>query len=135
MFVTYGLSEAGPRVATLLPSDFQRRPESVGRPLPGVEAKVVDAEGRPRAAGEEGELVLRTPSVMSGYFGDEGQTAAVLRDGWLLTGDVVRMDEDGFIFIVGRKSREFKINGKKVPPRPIEESGSSSIPSSSRASS
>ena len=104
----YGLTEGG--VATLNPLD---RPKSgsIGRPLPGVEIRLAD----------DGELFLRSPAVFSGYYNDEASTAAVLQDGWLATGDIAEVDEEGYIYITGRKKELIvSSNGKKIYPARIE---------------
>src|SRR6185437_9340134 len=79
-----------------------RKPGSVGLPMPDVDCKIVDIETGTREveAGEPGELCLRGPNLMDGYWKRPEETAAVLRDGWLYTGDIVRMDEDGYFSVV-----------------------------------
>lgn len=95
---------------------------SIGRPLPGVELRVVDPESnRELAAGEDGILLVKGTSVMSGYLGLEKKSAELLSDGWYVTGDVVRVDEDGYVWIAGRLSRFSKIGGEMVPHGQVEE--------------
>ena len=120
-YITYGLTEAGPRVSTLAPQFIESRPQSVGQALPGVEVSVVDGMGRPCPPGETGEVAVRTPSLMNGYFQDEGKTAERVRDGRLLTGDVGRLDSDGFLCLLGRRDGEFKFRGRRVHPGYIEQ--------------
>ena len=104
----YGLTEGG--VVTLNPIG-RPRAGSIGLPLPGAELKIA----------EDGELLIRGEMVFSGYYKDPGSTAAVLRDGWLHTGDVAEIDKDGFIWITGRKKELIvSSNGKKVYPSRIE---------------
>jgi acyl-[acyl-carrier-protein]-phospholipid O-acyltransferase/long-chain-fatty-acid--[acyl-carrier-protein] ligase len=98
------------------------KPGSVGHPIPGVAARVVDREtGVPLPPGEEGLLLVKGPSMMTGYLHAPDRTAEVIRDGWYVTGDIVRIDEDGFIFITDRLSRFSKIGGEMVPHVRIEE--------------
>lgn len=116
----YGLSEASPVVA-LNPLYGLRKPGSVGLPLPGVEVKIVDEEDREVPAGEVGELVVRGPNVMVGYHNLPEETAGALRGGWLHTGDMARLDEDGYIYIVDRKKDMIILGGFNVYPREVEE--------------
>lgn len=104
----YGLTEGG--VATLNPVNAPR-PGSIGKLLPGVEARIA----------EDGELLLKSPCLFSGYFKDPASTAAVLRDGWLYTGDIAEVDPDGYYYITGRKKELIvSSNGKKIYPARIE---------------
>jgi acyl-CoA synthetase (AMP-forming)/AMP-acid ligase II len=119
--ITYGLTEAGPRVSTLSPPHFGTMPQSVGRALPGVEIAILNPAGRSCPRGETGEVAVRTPSVMNGYFRDDARTAERLRDGWLLTGDFGRLDAAGFLTLLGRRDREFKFRGRRVHPGYIEQ--------------
>ena len=97
-------------------------PGTVGQPLPGVAARVVDPETRePLPHGQEGLLLVNGANVMIGYLADAEATAEVLRDGWYVTGDIARVDEDGFITITDRLSRFTKIGGEMVPHLKIEE--------------
>jgi len=116
----YGLTEASP-VASFSRLDMPQKPGSIGIPIPRVEAKVVDEAGRELPRGMVGELLLRGENVMRGYYKDEAATAQVLRDGWLSTGDLARMDEDGYIFITGRKKRMIITSGFNVYPREVED--------------
>lgn len=116
----YGLSEASP-VVSFNPVEGERRPGSVGRPLPGVEAKVLLESGAGAPAGEIGELAVRGPNVMAGYFERPEETAAAMRGEWLLTGDLARLDDDGYIYIVGRRKEMLIYRGMNVYPREVEE--------------
>ena len=100
----YGLTEAAP-VTHTTPRLGERKFGSIGVPIPDVDAKIVDLETGTRdlPVGETGELVLRGPNLMDGYYQRPEETALVLRDGWLYTGDVARMDEDGYFYIVDRR--------------------------------
>ncbi len=118
----YGLTEASP-VTHCNPIAGQRRSRCIGLPVPDTGARVVDFETglRPLPAGEEGELQVKGPQVMRGYWNQEAETAAVLRDGWLSTGDLVRMDEEGFFYILDRKKDMIKSGGMNVYPREVDE--------------
>jgi long-chain acyl-CoA synthetase len=114
----YGLTETSP-VATLNP--FQRpKREAIGVPVPGTDVRFVDGDGRDVAAGEVGELWVKGPQVMQGYWGRPEETAQVLRDGWLATGDIAKMDEDGYIQIVDRKKDMILVSGFNVYPNEVE---------------
>jgi acyl-[acyl-carrier-protein]-phospholipid O-acyltransferase/long-chain-fatty-acid--[acyl-carrier-protein] ligase len=125
----YGTTELSPLVAVNIPpsrssGDFQveLKEGTVGRPVPGVAAKVVHTEtGKELGTNEAGMLCIKGPNVMLGYLGREDLTAEVLRDGWYKTGDIALIDEDGFIQITGRESRFSKIGGEMVPHIKIEE--------------
>ncbi|MBC7246462.1 MAG: long-chain fatty acid--CoA ligase [Actinobacteria bacterium] len=116
----YGLTEAAP-VVTMQPLDGPYKIGSIGVPVEGVEVKVVDEEGRELSRGEVGELIVRGPNVMKGYYNKPEETEKVLRDGWLHTGDMVYMDNDGYLFIVGRKKDLIIRGGFNIYPREIEE--------------
>jgi long-chain acyl-CoA synthetase len=115
----YGLTEATCR-ATFNPVDGGHRPGSAGLAI-GNELRVADAAGHALGAGEIGEIHLRGANVMAGYFRDPAATAAVLRDGWLRTGDLARRDDDGFVWIVDRASDLIIRGGENVYPREIDE--------------
>jgi long-chain acyl-CoA synthetase len=115
----YGLTEAGP-ICTLSRIHSDQRPESIGTTIPGVEARILDGGGRDAARGDVGELLFRGVNVMKGYHEDEKATADVIRDGWLHTGDLARMDEDGYIYLTGRKKRMVITSGFNVYPREVE---------------
>jgi len=118
----YGLTEAGP-VTHLNPYYQDRPPGSMGLPFPSTLAKIVDAEeGRRDLPPEEvGELVVQGPQVMSGYWQQPEETALVLRDGWLFTGDLAKMDENGYFYIIDRKKDLIIDGGFKIYPREVEE--------------
>jgi acyl-[acyl-carrier-protein]-phospholipid O-acyltransferase/long-chain-fatty-acid--[acyl-carrier-protein] ligase len=125
----YGATELSPIAAGNVPirragehPEWTAREGTVGRPIPGVSAKTVHPDsGEDLPRGEAGRLLVSGPNVMLGYLHDEKQTAAVIRDGWYVTGDVARIDDDGFITITGRESRFSKIGGEMVPHVQIEE--------------
>ena len=119
----YGLSETAPS-AISTPPFLPRKLGSVGIPLPGTEARIV--EETPSgivdvSVGEAGELILRGPQVMKGYWKRPGDTEMVLKDGWLFTGDIAKMDEDGYFYILDRKNDIIIASGYNVYPREIEE--------------
>ncbi|HSG05228.1 MAG TPA: AMP-binding protein, partial [Nitrospiria bacterium] len=100
-----------------------RKKGSIGFPFPGTDARVVDQENRKRVLkpGEVGELAVRGPQVMQGYWNKKDETRNVLQDGWLYTGDMAKMDEEGYFYIVDRKKDMIKTKGENVYPREIEE--------------
>jgi long-chain acyl-CoA synthetase len=98
-----------------------QRPGSVGRAMPGVELAILDLDGHPVPAGSDGEVCARGPGVMQGYWKDAEQTAHALRDGWLHTGDIGRLDEDGYLFIVDRMKDLIIRGGFNVYPRDVED--------------
>jgi long-chain acyl-CoA synthetase len=116
----YGLTEAGPVVSAHRLSG-ERRLGSVGQPIPGVEVTVVDDQDRALAAGDIGEVCVRSPAVMLGYHGMPEETARVLRHGWLHTGDMGRLDADGYLYIVERKKDLIIRGGFNIYPREVEE--------------
>jgi long-chain acyl-CoA synthetase len=117
----YGLTEAGP-VTHANPLYGLRKVGSIGVPIPNTDAKIVDlVSGQVVAANQVGELVVKGPQVMQGYWQDEPGTAAVLQDGWLFTGDVAVMDEDGYFKIISRKRDTIVSGDYTVYPRDVEE--------------
>ena len=118
----FGLSEA-PVVVTANPLVGLRKIGSIGVPVPDVEARIMDAEigDKEMPLGEVGELVISGPQVMKGYWNRPEETEMVLHNGWLYTGDLARMDEDGFFFIVDRKKDMIIAGGFNIYPRDIEE--------------
>jgi len=116
----YGLTEASP-VTHCNPLYGERRLGSVGLPLPGVDAKVVDEEGKEVPLGEVGELIVKGPNVMKGYWNRPEETQKALKDGWLFTGDLARMDQDGYFYIVDRKKDMIIAGGYNIYPREVEE--------------
>ncbi len=118
----YGLSEAAP-VSHANTFFGRRKPGSVGFPIPNTDAKIVDAEdGRTvMKPGESGEILIRGPQVTSGYWNRADETAQVLKDGWLYTGDIGIMDEEGFFYIVDRKKDMIIAGGYNIYPREIDE--------------
>jgi long-chain acyl-CoA synthetase len=119
LFEGYGLTESSAAATACSPG--ANRPGSVGRALPHARIAVVDPDGKPVPAGEVGEVCIGGDGVMLGYWHEEGMTAEVLRDGWLHTGDLGRLDEDGFLFIVDRKKDLIIRSGFNVYPRDVED--------------
>jgi long-chain acyl-CoA synthetase len=120
----YGLTEAGPVThVNPLDSPEKNRPGSIGIPISDTICKVVDAESGDRelSPSEEGELVVKGPQVMLGYWRMRNETNLALKDGWLFTGDIVTMDRDGYFRIVDRKKDVINVSGFKVWPREVEE--------------
>jgi acyl-[acyl-carrier-protein]-phospholipid O-acyltransferase/long-chain-fatty-acid--[acyl-carrier-protein] ligase len=125
----YGCTELSPIAAVSVrhqetPSGLQlgHKPGSIGRPIPGVAARIVHPETfEPLGPGADGLLLIKGANVMVGYLGRPELTAEVIRDGWYVTGDIARMDEDGFLTITDRLSRFSKIGGEMVPHVRIEE--------------
>jgi long-chain acyl-CoA synthetase len=120
-FVMYGQTEATSRLSYLPPAMLKEKLGSLGRGIPVVELKVVDDQGRSICAYETGEILARGKNVMLGYFEDQESTNNTIKNGWLYTGDLAIIDEDGYIFINARKKEIIKIGGKRVSPKEIEE--------------
>lgn len=116
----YGMTEASPvtHLGFLAPELY--RPESVGMPVAQTDCRVVDEKGDDVAAGEIGELVMRGPQFMQGYWKSPDATAAVLRDGWYWSGDIVRVDDDGFYYVVDRRKEMIKYKGFSIAPAEVE---------------
>jgi long-chain acyl-CoA synthetase len=122
LYEGYGLTEASPTTHST-PTLAKRKIGSIGLPYPSTECKIVDLETGTREVplGEDGELCVRGPQVMKGYWNRPDETAIALRDGWLYTGDVARMDEDGFFYIVQRKKDMIIVSGFNVYPNEVED--------------
>ena len=117
----YGLTEASP-VTHCNPIYGERKSGSIGLPLPDTECSIVDIiTGAEIQTGETGEIAIRGPQIMKGYWNNEKETEMVLKNGWLFTGDIGRMDEDGFFYIVDRKKEMIISGGYNIYPREIEE--------------
>ncbi|MGA2371065.1 MAG: class I adenylate-forming enzyme family protein [Candidatus Korobacteraceae bacterium] len=116
----YGMTEASPvtHIGFLAPELY--KPESVGMPVAQTDCRVVDEKEQDVAPGEIGELVMRGPQFMLGYWKSPDATAAVLRDGWYWTGDIVRVDEDGFYYVVDRRKEMMKYKGFSIAPAEVE---------------
>lgn len=122
LYEGYGLTETSPTTHST-PTLARRKPGSIGLTYPATEAKIVDLENGTEEVplGQEGELCIRGPQVMKGYWNRPDETAIALRDGWLYTGDVARMDEDGYFYIVQRKKDMIIVGGFNVYPNEVED--------------
>jgi len=114
----YGLTETSP-VATLNPFHRSKR-DAIGVPVPGTDVRLVDNDGHDVPSGAAGELWVKGPQVMQGYWQRPDETARALRDGWIATGDIARMDEDGYLYIVDRKKDMILVSGFNVYPNEVE---------------
>jgi long-chain acyl-CoA synthetase len=121
MYQGYGLTEASPVISANVPE--RHKMGSSGSVLPGLELRICDSQGRDLPRGRRGEIVVRGENVMAGYWKNERATKETVRDGWLYTGDVGYLDDDGFLFVLGRqKSLLIGHDGEKFSPEGIEES-------------
>jgi len=118
--VMYGQTEATARLSWLPPEVYDRRKGSMGKGIPGVELKVVNEKGEPIKPGETGEVIARGDNIMMGYFADEEGTKNAIRNGWLYTGDLGTVDEDGYIYLTARSKEIIKVRGKRISPKEIE---------------
>lgn len=119
-YVMYGQTEATARLSFLPPEFLKSKMGSIGKGIPGVTLKVLNEQNKLVEVGEVGELVVKGDNVMSGYFKDPDGTNEVLKDGWLYTGDMATIDQDGFIYLTARKKEILKVGGKRVSPKEIE---------------
>ena len=116
----YGLTETSPMITLVEPQKAQGKMGSIGRAVPGVEVKIVDEAGKEVPIGEPGEIITRGPHVMKGYFRKPAETAARIRDGWLYTGDVGKMEADGYYYHLGRRDDMIITGGLNVYPAEVE---------------
>jgi len=121
IFDCFGQTESNALVSMLRPSDAERKVASVGRALPFVEIRVVDDQDRDVAVGEVGEAVYRGPAIMKEYYNNPEATAQAFRNGWFHSGDAVRQDEEGFFYVVDRKTDMIISGGENIYPAEIEE--------------
>jgi long-chain acyl-CoA synthetase len=115
----YGLTEAAP-VCSFTRRGMLQKPGSIGTAIPDAIIKIVDETGHELPRGEIGELIIHGKNVMKGYYKDEAATASVIKDGWLYTGDLGKMDQDDYIFLTGRKKRMIITSAFNVYPREVE---------------
>ncbi len=118
---TYGMTESAATITTLKPEYVLDRMSSVGRPFANVEIRLVDDHDHDVATGEVGEILARGPNIMAGYYREPEATAETLKGGWLHTGDLGRLDKEGFLYIVDRKKDMIITGGENIFPREIEE--------------
>ena len=121
IYIMYGQTEAAPRLSCLLPEDLDRKPGSIGKAIPGVTLHLLDNTGNPVAPGEVGEIVANGDNIMAGYWQRPEETAEVLRSEGLWTGDLARIDDEGYLFMVSRKSDMIKSGSHRIAPKEIEE--------------
>lgn len=121
IYIMYGQTEASARLSYLPPEDLYRKEGSAGKAIPGVTLEVVGADGEPVGPGETGEIVASGANIMMGYWGRPVETAEALKEGRLFTGDMATVDEDGYIYITGRRTEMIKSGGHRIAPREIEE--------------
>ncbi|NLX19451.1 MAG: acyl--CoA ligase [Desulfobulbus sp.] len=121
IFIMYGQTEACARLAYLPPEEIERKPGSIGKGIPGVELRVLDKDGQPVKPGEVGEIVARGENIMAGYWNRPEETREVLRPEGLWTGDLATCDEEGFLYIVSRKSDLIKSGSHRIGPKEIED--------------
>jgi long-chain acyl-CoA synthetase len=121
LFVMYGQTEATARLTYVPPDHLDRKLGSAGVPVEGVEIQIRDDSGAHLATGETGSVWARGPNVMLGYWRNPAATAEVLSDGWLKTGDMGHLDDDGYLYLVGRRSDMIKAGAHRVHPRDIED--------------
>ncbi len=118
---TYGLTEAASQVATALPELVYRKPGTVGKPLMNTQVRIIDERGEDAAPKVPGEALVKGATVMRGYYGDQASTDAALRDGWLHTGDVGYLDEDGDLFVLQRREDLIVSGGENIYPAEVED--------------
>jgi acyl-CoA synthetase (AMP-forming)/AMP-acid ligase II len=119
-YVMYGQTEATARISCMAPERWEEKPGSVGRPLDNLTVRIVDEDGNDLSAGQVGELRVKGPSVCSGYWNDAKETWRVYSGGWLGTGDLARQDEEGYLWIEGRKGAFLKMRGIRVSLAEVE---------------
>jgi fatty-acyl-CoA synthase len=116
----YGMTEVGPNLTSLHQDDAIRKKGSIGRPNFYVNIRIVDQDGQDKGINEPGELWLKGPMVMPGYYQNEAATQQSIRDGWFATGDMVRQDEEGYLYVVDRIKNMFISGGENVYPAEVE---------------
>jgi len=121
VYIMYGLTEASPRVSYVPPQRLRDKVGSIGIPLAGVRLTILKEDGSEAAVGEEGEIAVSGDNVMLGYWNEPEESKLVLKEGWLLTGDLGRRDGEGYFWIVGRKKDIIKAGGNRISAKEIEE--------------
>ena len=120
LYQMYGQTEAAARIAILPADAYEKVPTSVGMPIDGLTVRILDEAGAEVPPGTEGQIVVQGTTLLDGYYGDPAATAEVLRDGWLHTGDLGHVDEDGYLYISGRHSTFVKIDGERISLEAVE---------------
>ena len=121
IYLMYGATEAAARLSYLEPSDFEKKMDSIGKPVRGVRFRVLDAQGEEAEVGQQGELVASGPSIMQGYWKDPQSTAQVIDSNGYHTGDIGYRDTEGFFYVVGRKDGLLKVGGHRINPDEVEQ--------------
>jgi len=120
-YVMYGQTEATARLSYLSPMELERKMGSVGRAIPGVSLEIRDEGGKKVPPGKQGEIYATGSNIMMGYWKDDKTTESVIKDSWLMTGDLAVYDDDGYIYINGRSSEMIKSGANRISPKEIEE--------------
>jgi acyl-CoA synthetase (AMP-forming)/AMP-acid ligase II len=121
LYIMYGATEAAPRLTYLKPNKLGEKLPSIGKAIPNVEVLVVDKQGKPVAPQETGEIVARGSNIMMGYWNDSEATNEVIQNGYYHTGDLGQIDQEGYIYVVGRMKDMIKSNGFRVSAREVED--------------
>jgi long-chain acyl-CoA synthetase len=121
IFIMYGQTEATARLTFLNPADLLRKLGSIGKPIPGVHLELVKENGISARVGEEGEIVVKGKNIMAGYWKSPEETRKVLKDNKLYTGDIAKMDDEGYLYIIGRSNDMIKSGAHRISPKEIEE--------------
>jgi acyl-CoA synthetase (AMP-forming)/AMP-acid ligase II len=119
--VMYGQTEATARLSWLPPDKLPEKIGSCGKAIPGVQLLVADERGEPVRPGETGEILAFGDNIMQGYYKDAESTTHTLKNGWLHTGDLATVDDEGYIFLTARKKEIIKVGGRRISPKEIEE--------------
>ena len=121
LFIMYGQTEASARLAYLNPANFEKKSGSIGKAIPGVTLKLLDSAGQPVSTGETGEIVAQGDNIMAGYWEKPDETARVVRQEGLWTGDLATQDKEGYLYIISRRSDIIKSGSHRIGPKEIED--------------
>jgi acyl-CoA synthetase (AMP-forming)/AMP-acid ligase II len=121
LFIMYGATEASARLSYLNPDILEKKLGSIGKAIPNVELYVADKNGKKLLTEQVGEIIARGSNIMQGYWNDPQETKKVLKKGCYYTGDLGKMDKDGFIYVVGRSKDIIKVGGERVSAKEVEE--------------